>query len=145
MDSLTRDSQAILLLIGHFGGKAQSDARPLSALEYSRLAYWLRDRSLRPGDLLDTDTRKQLAEWPDDRINTPRLQTLLDRGVALGFATEQWQRAGLWVITRSDPDYPRDRFKKIGMKRRPGYRRNRHARRAGERGHGHRRAGQPHG
>jgi len=34
--------------------------------------------------------------------------------LALGFATEQWQRAGLWVVTRSDPDYPRDRFKKIG-------------------------------
>jgi len=119
MDSLTSDSQAILLLTGHFGGKTQSDARPLSATEYSRLAYWLRDRELRPGDLLDTDTRKQLAEWPDDRIKPPRLQALLDRGMALAFATEQWQRAGLWVITRSDPEYPRDRFKKLGLKNAP--------------------------
>lgn len=119
MDSLTRDSQAILLLTSHFVGKTQSDARPLSALEYNRLAYWLRDRELRPGDLLDTDTRKQLAEWSDDKIKSPRLQALLDRGMALAFATEQWQRAGLWIITRSDPDYPRDRFKKLGLKNAP--------------------------
>lgn len=119
MDSLTSDSQAILLLTGHFGAKAQSDAKPLSALEYSRLAYWLRDRNLRPGDLLDSNTRKQLADWSDDKITSPRLQTLLDRGVALGFATEQWQRAGLWIITRSDPDYPREQFKKIGMRNAP--------------------------
>src|SRR5690606_25364330 len=31
---------------------------------------------------------------------------LLDRGVQLGFAVEEWQRSGLWVISRSDPEYP---------------------------------------
>ena len=31
---------------------------------------------------------------------------LLSRSPALALALEKWQRAGLWVITRSDPDYP---------------------------------------
>ena len=28
------------------------------------------------------------------------------RGVQLGFAVEKWNQSGLWVICRSDPDYP---------------------------------------
>ncbi|HMQ77518.1 MAG TPA: DNA-processing protein DprA [Flavobacteriales bacterium] len=31
---------------------------------------------------------------------------LLDRGAQIGFLLDKWQRAGLWVITRSSPDYP---------------------------------------
>jgi predicted Rossmann fold nucleotide-binding protein DprA/Smf involved in DNA uptake len=40
-----------------------------------------------------------------------RLQALLARGAALGLALEKWQRAGLWVRTRGDPEYP-DRLKR---------------------------------
>ena len=30
----------------------------------------------------------------------------MSRGATLALALEKWQRAGLWVMTRSDPDYP---------------------------------------
>jgi predicted Rossmann fold nucleotide-binding protein DprA/Smf involved in DNA uptake len=40
-----------------------------------------------------------------------RLTDLLKRGVRLGFAVEQWNQSGIWVICRSDPDYPA-RYKK---------------------------------
>ncbi|MBL6986308.1 MAG: DNA-protecting protein DprA [Methylobacter sp.] len=36
-----------------------------------------------------------------------RIEDLLGRGHALALAMEKWQRAGIWVLTRSDEDYPR--------------------------------------
>ncbi|CCG08267.1 DNA-processing protein DprA [Pararhodospirillum photometricum] len=47
-----------------------------------------------------------LAGFLDRTISVARLRALLGRGAALGLALEKWQRAGLWVMTRSDPDYP---------------------------------------
>ena len=44
-------------------------------------------------------------------MTTHRVEALLDRGAALGLALEKWERAALWVMTRSDPDYP-DRLKR---------------------------------
>ena len=32
---------------------------------------------------------------------------LLSRGHSLAIAIEKWQLAGLWVVTRSDADYPK--------------------------------------
>ncbi|NOZ52308.1 MAG: hypothetical protein GXP08_04050 [Gammaproteobacteria bacterium] len=44
-------------------------------------------------------------------IAKQRLESLLGRGVQLGFAVEEWQRSGIWIISRSDADYP-VRYKK---------------------------------
>lgn len=44
-------------------------------------------------------------------IDKQRLESLLGRGVQLGFAVEEWQRNGIWIISRSDADYPA-RYKK---------------------------------
>ena len=35
-----------------------------------------------------------------------RLDSLLGRGMALALALEKWERVGLWVVARSDQDYP---------------------------------------
>jgi predicted Rossmann fold nucleotide-binding protein DprA/Smf involved in DNA uptake len=47
----------------------------------------------------------------DPSITPDRIRHLLGRSGALGLALEKWQRAGLWVMTRSDADYP-SRLKK---------------------------------
>ena len=47
-----------------------------------------------------------LKSFQDRSITVERLESLLARGTALALATEKWERTGLWVITRSDPDYP---------------------------------------
>jgi predicted Rossmann fold nucleotide-binding protein DprA/Smf involved in DNA uptake len=39
-------------------------------------------------------------------IDGQRLESLLGRGGQLGFAVEEWQRNGIWLISRSDTDYP---------------------------------------
>ena len=43
-----------------------------------------------------------------------RVQALLNRGAALGLALEKWERAGLWLLTRSDPDYPKRLKQRLG-------------------------------
>ena len=42
----------------------------------------------------------------DRSITLARLESLMDRGGAFGLSLERWQRAGLWVVAQSDPEYP---------------------------------------
>lgn len=96
-----------MLLTAPFGKTSSADAKPLSNGEWARFAAWLKDHDLEPASLLKGDQERLLVEWTDPKITVPRIESLLDRGVALGLALEKWQRAGLWVLTRSDPEYPR--------------------------------------
>nr|WP_229794149.1 DNA-processing protein DprA [Arenicella chitinivorans] len=54
-----------------------------------------------------TDPKALLQGWHDARIGAERIIELLNRGHSLALAMEKWQRAGLWVVTRSDPEYPK--------------------------------------
>lgn len=106
-DFLTEDTKAIILLCGVFG-KDRSQ-KPLSLAEYSSLVRWLIEVKMRPGDLLQNDTIHEASMGSG--IDKQRLESLLGRGVQLGFAVEEWQRNGIWIISRSDADYP-SRYKK---------------------------------
>jgi predicted Rossmann fold nucleotide-binding protein DprA/Smf involved in DNA uptake len=106
-DFLTEDTKAIILLCGVFG-KDRSE-KPLTLAEYSSLVRWLIEVKMRPGDLLQNDTIHEASMGSG--IDKQRLESLLGRGVQLGFAVEEWQRNGIWIISRSDADYPA-RYKK---------------------------------
>ena len=99
-------TQAVMLLTATFGRSDRSGTKPLSIREWARFAVWLKDHELEPASLLKCDLRSVLSGWADRAITVPRLEGLLGRGGALGLALERWQRAGLWVMTRSDPEYP---------------------------------------
>ena len=101
-DVLTDDTKAIILLCGVFG-KDRSQ-KPLSLSEYSSLVRWLMEAKMRPGELLQKDTIDEASV--KSGIDKQRLESLLGRGVQLGFAVEEWQRNGIWIISRSDTDYP---------------------------------------
>ena len=101
-DFLTDDTKAIILLCGVFG-KDHSE-KPLSLTEYSSLVRWLIKAKLRPNDLLKKDNIFEASIGSG--ISKQRLESLLGRGVQLGFAVEEWQRSGIWIISRSDSDYP---------------------------------------
>ena len=105
---LDSQAQAIMLLTVAFGKTASALAKPLSTREWGRFAAWLREHDLQPSFLLEGNLDDILAEWRgvDDAVPLTRLAELLERGGALGLALEKWQRAGLWVMTRSDADYP---------------------------------------
>lgn len=106
MQTLNTDTQAILLFTAYFGKPAEGEPKPLTPTEWGRFAFWLKDRNTRPGELLAEGLSKALPEWQDRTISLARLQALLDRGAALAIAVEKWQRTGIWIMTRSDPDYP---------------------------------------
>ncbi len=99
---LTEDTKAIILLCGVLGrGKTES---PLTLTDYSSLVHRLVEMKMRPGDLLKG---KHLADVSaGSGIEMQRLESLLGRGVQLGFAVEEWQRNGVWIVSRGDKEYP---------------------------------------
>ena len=101
------NTQAILLLTVRLGKGDTGPHKPLTPTEYGRFAQWLREKDLAPEQLLRGDLRERLQGWQDNKITLERIEALLDRGPALALSMEKWLRAGLWVMTRSDPDYPR--------------------------------------
>ena len=105
-------TQAVLLLTAYFSKPVKGDPRPLSPTEWGRFALWLKERDTLPEALLGNDPGSRLSGWSDKTITLDRIRFLLGRGSALALALEKWQRAGLWVLTRSDAEYPH-RFKKL--------------------------------
>ena len=104
---LTDDTKAIILLCGVLG-KGRS-VKPLTQAEYNVLARWLISEKMRPENLLQNEIVGSAAMGSG--IDQERLTALLGRGVQLGFVVEEWQRNGIWIISRSDKDYPA-RYKK---------------------------------
>jgi predicted Rossmann fold nucleotide-binding protein DprA/Smf involved in DNA uptake len=103
---LGEQAQAVLLLTVPLGKEAGDGAKPLTNGEWARFAVWLRDHELQPASLMTSDIASALSGLIDRSISAERVQRLLDRGGALGLSLERWERAGLWVLTRADDDYP---------------------------------------
>lgn len=104
--TLSKTAQATLLLTSYFTKMSSENAKPLTNAEWGRFALWLKEKSTTPADLLISDPGILLHDWHDARISAERIIELLNRGHSLAIAMEKWQRAGLWVVTRSDPEYP---------------------------------------
>lgn len=104
---LSPTAQATLLLTSYFSKSSNESAKPLSNAEWGRFALWLKEKSITPADLLVGDPQSLLQGWHDTRISAERIIELLKRGHSLALAMEKWQRAGLWVVTRSDTEYPK--------------------------------------
>ena len=111
---VSRQAEAVMLLTVSFGKSDADTTRPLTPTEWGAFASWLKDNALAPDDLLKPDLSGLLETWEHPKVTLERVQALLNRGAALGFALEKWQRAGLWVLTRSEPDYPRLLKKRLG-------------------------------
>ncbi|MEI6516626.1 MAG: DNA-processing protein DprA, partial [bacterium] len=102
MNMMSEDAKTILMLCGHLGG--DSEFEPLNQREYNQVVRWLLGKNLRPSDLLSAEHIPSVAA--ESGLPEQRLNGLLKRGVKLGFAVEKWNQSGIWVICRSDPDYP---------------------------------------
>ena len=99
-------TKAVLLLTAHFSKAQKGAVKPLTPKEWGRFALWLHERSRTPEQLMTGRLSELLDGWSDRTITLDRIKHLLNRGSALALAMEKWLRAGLWVMTRSDPDYP---------------------------------------
>ncbi|MDJ0556238.1 MAG: DNA-processing protein DprA [Microcoleaceae cyanobacterium MO_207.B10] len=103
---LSPDAQVILLLCASFGQNRNIQPQPLTLSEYNRLAKVLIENKLRPGDLLSAKGLDILSKINDEKLNYERLVVLLERGGILAITLEKWVNQGLWIITRSDQNYP---------------------------------------
>lgn len=106
MNEMSEDAKVILLLCGQLGGPAS--AAPLDLREYNQVVRCLVNRRLGLADLLSSTKAATLAK--EAGLAEDRVAGLLKRGVALGFAMEKWCQSGIWVVCRSDRDYP-ERFR----------------------------------
>jgi len=102
---ITERSKSIILLTGYLPG-SDKKLKPLSTLEWNKLASWLHKRELMPEDLTGVNQEKILNEWDDFKILKDRLMGLLGRGATMAICLDKWQRAGVWLINRSEADYP---------------------------------------
>lgn len=102
------NTQAILLLSSYFGKVRKDEAKPLSATEYGRFALWLHENDYQPQSLFH-HFDEIVSKWhdPKGKINQEHLKALLARGAAMSLAIEKWQRAGIWLVSRMDPEYPK--------------------------------------
>jgi predicted Rossmann fold nucleotide-binding protein DprA/Smf involved in DNA uptake len=104
---LSPDTQAILLLCASFGQKRDSYPTPLTLSEYNTLARWLRDQDSTPADLLSPIFQERIPKIKINQLESERIFDLLQRGVMLGLAVEKWTSQGLWILGRSDTQYPK--------------------------------------
>ncbi|MGI9281963.1 MAG: DNA-processing protein DprA [Endozoicomonas sp.] len=112
--SFSENTQAILLLNTYFSKPERGAAKPLTPTEWGRFALWLKDQKLSPAQLLQKNFSELLVGWQDKNITFDRIKALLERGNAMALALEKWQRAGVWVITRSDECYPKRLKARLG-------------------------------
>jgi DNA processing protein len=106
MTSITRDSQAILLLCSHLGLASNPDPAPLTLKDWNPLARKLQAASMRPADLFDLSisdlqNRLELSEEEAQRISR-----LMQRSGSLAIELERLDSLGVFALTRSDKEYP---------------------------------------
>ncbi len=109
-----RHTHAVMLLTVSLGKSDRSEVKSLSRAEWTRFSKWLKEHDLVPSDLLKGDLNYRLSGWTDRSMALSRIEGLLDRATALGFALEKWERAGLWVISQSDAEYPTRVKRRLG-------------------------------
>lgn len=103
---ISPDTRAILLLCASLQQR-NDGPKPLSLCEYNRFARWLKERNLRPRDLIGVADMARQPGVLESGIAPDRLSALLDRGVLLALELDRWMQRGLWVVGRSDDEYPR--------------------------------------
>jgi len=104
--SLSANTQAILLLTAPLiAARDKPSADLLTAVEYKRMARFLREMQQQPADLIAPDAQELLGERRQP-IDRDRLERLLARGFLLSQAVERWQTRAIWVVSRADAEYP---------------------------------------
>ena len=105
---VSEQTKAILLLTSPLiVGRPQRDGpKILTPTEYNKLAARLMELKRQPVDLLGNE-RDDLVHNLADTLDSERLLHLLDRGLLMSQAIDQWQSRGIWIVSRADATYPK--------------------------------------
>jgi len=116
---LSPDTQAVLLLCGRFGRNVDSSAKPLTGVEYNRLAQALAQTSETPGSLLGQLNEGRFSGPVELAVEKSRVVALLKRAAELSLFVEQFTNSGGWIVSRADATYPQRIKKKLREKAPP--------------------------
>ncbi len=107
-EMLTPNTKAALLLTAPLlvGRHKKQPVDLLKPGEYRNLVKRLHRIDREPADLLTTKISKVLRDCPFE-ISENRLEHLLARGFLLSQAIEHWQARAIWVVGRTDDEYPK--------------------------------------
>lgn len=105
---LTEATKVVLLLTAPLivGRESPHGPKTLSPTEYNKLAARLAELGNKPDDLM-LASKKSIFTRFSDIIETARLEALLNRGLLMSQAVDQWQARGIWVASRGDSSYPK--------------------------------------
>lgn len=105
---ISEQTKSILLLTAPLiVGKARRDGpKILTPVEYNKLASRLIELKQQPVDLLGNE-REDLVNELQSLFEPERLFKLLDRGLLMSQAIDQWQSRGIWIVSRADSAYPK--------------------------------------
>ena len=119
--TITDPTRATLLLASPLiaGGGSSTDARRLSSRELTRVESALRGVGETIG-VLQTPRGEDIVERlvADGEFRPEfgeRLRALLRRGFAMATAVEAWLRAGIWIVSRYNKEYPRPLIERLGV------------------------------
>ena len=104
---ISEQTKAVLLLTSPLiVGKQQSfKSKILTPTEYNKLVVNLLKLNREPIDLLGNERNELLANL-SNIIDSERMSELLERGLLMSQAIDQWQTRGIWIVSRSDKEYP---------------------------------------
>ena len=100
---------AVLLLTTQLLSDCDDEVSPLGFKEWGKFAKWLLDHQFTPENLL-TKSLDNILECAEKQNNsTDRIRTLLSqsRQEQLTTEIENWHKAGIWILSRGDKDYPK--------------------------------------
>ena len=115
--TLSPDTQVTILLCSRLGQLNETSPTPLNTAEYAALSQWLHNGSMSLKQLFEPEIVDQYAKI--SRLDPKRLHALLNRGGALALAVEDWSNKGIWIISRSDENYPRRLTERLSSKAPP--------------------------
>ena len=105
INSISQDTQVILLLCANFGLPVSASISPLSTREFASVSKWLGKTSLSPKVFFE----KQYVDacCNEIHLDPKRFHSLLNRGGILALSLEKWSTIGIWIISKTDNAYPR--------------------------------------
>jgi len=104
-NSISSATQAALLLCSPLRAGKSKGVAPLSIGEFNELEKQLQAAGAGQEQLLESGASVLLKQL-GLTVDAEKITALLGRGFMLSLAMETWQSAGVWVVSRHEPDYP---------------------------------------